>query len=80
MLLFGYVRVSTSQQSLNTQIKRFKEEVIKSSRIFTNRATGSKLDRKGLDLLRVKVEDGDVVYQYQRICRVFHQTPITEKF
>ena len=61
MRLFGYARVSTSQQSLDTQIKRLKEEGIKTSRIFTDKSTGSKLDRKGLDLLRVKVEEGDVV-------------------
>ena len=61
MRLFGYARVSTSQQSLDIQIKLLKEEGIKTSRIFTDKSTGSKLDRKGLDLLRVKVEDGDVV-------------------
>ena len=61
MRLFGYARVSTSQQSLNTQIKRLKEEGIKASRIFTDKSTGSKLDRKGLDLLRVKIEEGDLV-------------------
>ncbi len=61
MRLFGYARVSTSQQSLDTQIKRLKEEGVKVSRIFTDKATGSKLDRKGLELLRVKVEEGDVV-------------------
>jgi len=58
---FGYARVSTSQQSLDTQIKTLKEEGIKSSRIFSDKSTGSKLDRKGLDLLRVKVEEGDLV-------------------
>jgi len=61
MRLFGYARVSTSQQSLDIQIKRLKEEGVKVSRIFTDKATGSKLDRKGLELLRVKVEEGDVV-------------------
>ena len=61
MRLFGYARVSTSQQSLDIQIKLLKEEGIKTSRIFTDKSTGSKLERKGLDLLRVKVEDGDVV-------------------
>ena len=61
MRLFGYARVSTSQQSLDIQIKLLKEEGIKVSRIFTDKSTGSKLDRKGLDLLRVKVEEGDVV-------------------
>jgi predicted site-specific integrase-resolvase len=35
MRLFGYARVSTSQQSLDTQIKRLKEEGVKVSRIFS---------------------------------------------
>ncbi|WP_299874245.1 recombinase family protein [uncultured Cocleimonas sp.] len=61
MRQFGYARVSTSQQSLDIQIKRLKEEGIKASRIFSDKSTGSKLDRKGLDLLKVKVEEGDVV-------------------
>jgi DNA invertase Pin-like site-specific DNA recombinase len=33
----------------------------KTSRIFTDKASGSKADRKGLNLLRVKVEEGDVI-------------------
>ena len=58
---FGYARVSTSQQSLDIQIKRLKEEGIKASRIFSDKSTGSKLARNGLDLLKIKVEEGDVV-------------------
>ncbi|MFQ3246844.1 MAG: DNA invertase Pin-like site-specific DNA recombinase [Arenicella sp.] len=61
MRLFGYARVSTSQQSLEIQVNKLKEEGVKPSRIFTDKSTGSKLSRKGLDLLRVKVEGGDLV-------------------
>ena len=61
MRLFGYARVSTSQQSLESQISTLKEEGVKPSRIFSDKMTGSKLDRNGLDLLRVKVEEGDMV-------------------
>ena len=61
MRLFGYARVSTSQQSLELQIKAFKEAGVASSRIFTDKATGSHFDREGLRLLRVKVEEGDVI-------------------
>lgn len=61
MRLFGYARVSTSQQSLDAQIKKLKEEGVKPSRIFSDKMTGSKLARSGLDLLRVKVEEGDMV-------------------
>lgn len=61
MRLFGYARVSTSQQSLNLQITRLEKEGVKPSRIFSDKTTGSKLERSGLDLLRIKVEEGDAV-------------------
>ena len=61
MRLFGYARVSTSQQSLDLQISRLEEEGVKASRIFSDNTTGSKLERSGLDLLRIKVEEGDTV-------------------
>ncbi|MHA3259294.1 recombinase family protein [Yersinia pseudotuberculosis] len=61
MRLFGYARVSTSQQSLDIQIKILKDAGVKANRIFTDKASGSSADREGLDLLRMKVEEGDVI-------------------
>jgi DNA invertase Pin-like site-specific DNA recombinase len=61
MRLFGYARVSTSQQSLDIQIKGLKESGVKANRIFTDKASGSSVDREGLELLRMKVEEGDVI-------------------
>lgn len=61
MRLFGYGRVSTSQQSLDIQIESLKNAGASSSRIFTDKATGSNLNREGLNLLKVKVEKGDVI-------------------
>lgn len=61
MRLFGYARVSTSQQSLDVQVKALKAEGIRSSRIFTDKATGSNAKRRGLSLLKLKVEEGDVI-------------------
>lgn len=61
MRLFGYARVSTSQQSLDIQIKTLRDAGVKTSRIFTDKASGSSAERDGLDLLRMKVEDGDVI-------------------
>jgi DNA invertase Pin-like site-specific DNA recombinase len=61
MRLFGYARVSTSQQSLDIQIKALREAGVKSHRIFTDKASGQDTDRNGLQLLRVKVEQGDVI-------------------
>ncbi len=61
MRLFGYARVSTSQQSLDVQIKALKAEGVETHRLFTDKITGSQVDRDGLNLLRVKVEHGDVI-------------------
>ena len=61
MRLFGYARVSTSQQSLDIQLKALKEAGVLANRIFTDKATGSHVKRDGLQLLRLKVEDGDVI-------------------
>lgn len=61
MRLFGYARVSTSQQSLDIQIKALKESGVKANRIFTDKVSGNSTVRNGLDLLRLKVEDGDVI-------------------
>lgn len=61
MRLFGYAWVSTSQQSLDIQIKALKDAGVTTNRIFTDKASGSHTDRNGLDLLRMKVEEGDVI-------------------
>jgi len=61
MRLFGYARVSTSQQSLDIQVKALKEAGVKPSRIFADTATGANAKRDGLSLLRLKVEEGDVI-------------------
>ncbi len=61
MRLFGYARVSTSQQSLEIQIESLKNAGVETNRIFTDKATGSNIERNGLNLLRVKVERGDVI-------------------
>lgn len=61
MRLFGYARVSTSQQSLDLQVKALKAAGVKSGRLFVDKASGSCVDRDGLNLLRLKVEEGDVI-------------------
>ncbi len=61
MRLFGYARVSTSQQSLELQTKALKAAGVAPSRIFSDKATGSNTDRPGLHTLQIKVEEGDVV-------------------
>lgn len=61
MRIFGYARVSTHQQSLDIQIERLKNNGVNSNRIFSDKATGSSTDREGLNLLKVKVEKGDII-------------------
>lgn len=61
MRLFGYARVSTSQQSLDVQVKALKDEGVRANRIFTDKVSGSHINREGLQLLRLKVEEGDVI-------------------
>lgn len=61
MRIFGYTRVSTSQQSLDIQVKALKNAGVEANRIFTDKASGSHTDRKGLNLLWITVEEGDVI-------------------
>ena len=61
MRKFGYARVSTSQQSLDVQIKALKKAGVRQNRIFYDKATGSNTDRGGLETLKLKVEEGDVI-------------------
>jgi DNA invertase Pin-like site-specific DNA recombinase len=59
--LFGYGRVSTNQQFLDMQIESLKNAGVSPARIFTDKASGSNIKREGLNLLKVKVEKGDVI-------------------
>ena len=61
MRLFGYARVSTSQQSLELQIKALKDAGVEDHRIFTDKKSGKNMDREGLDTLKIKVESGDKI-------------------
>ena len=61
MRLFGYAHVSTSQQSLNRQVKALHAEGVGSHRIVTDKISGRDLDWPGLGLLQLKVEPGDEI-------------------
>jgi DNA invertase Pin-like site-specific DNA recombinase len=61
MRIFGYARVSTSKQSLEIQIKSLLEAGVKETRIFTDISSGKNNERAGLNLLKMKVEHGDLI-------------------
>tara|TARA_Y100000588_G_C14082942_1_gene850992 strand:+ start:83 stop:643 length:561 start_codon:yes stop_codon:yes gene_type:complete len=61
MRVFGYARVSTSQQSLDIQIKTLKNAGVQPHRIFTDIAGGKDNNRKSLDLLKLKIEKSDLI-------------------
>lgn len=60
MQLSGYARVSSSQQFLDIPTKAHKNAGVKANRIFNDKASRSQTDTQKLDLLRIKVEEGDV--------------------
>ena len=61
MRLFGYARVSTSRQALDSQVRVLQEAGVKPHRIFTDQVSGRSLERPGLNTLQLKVENGDVI-------------------
>ena len=61
MRLFGYARVSTSKQSLDLQVKALQEAGVQPNRIFTDKITGKNINGQALELLKIKVEQGDVI-------------------
>ena len=61
MRLFGYARVSTSRQALDSQVRVLQEAGVKPHRIFTDQVSGLSLDRPSLNTLQLKVENGDVI-------------------
>jgi len=65
MRKFGYARVSTSQQSLDIQIKMLREAGVDDERILTDKTSGKDVERDGLKLLRIKIERGDCIYVSQ---------------
>lgn len=58
---FGYARVSATDQSLDRQIEALKAQGIEDTRIFTDKISGVKESRPGLDDMISRLRPGDSV-------------------
>lgn len=62
-MIFGYARVSTSEQNITTQIDLLKKHGCE--KIYTDIASGVKEDRKGLNEMISFLREGDIVLVYK---------------
>jgi len=69
MAVYGYARVSTTDQNIESQLKALKEAG--ASRIFEDKATGKDIEREGLQALLTTLKEGDtlVVTKLDRLAR-----------
>src|SRR5215207_3980770 len=72
--LIGYARVSTDDQDLTLQIDSLSSLGIRQEEIFTDKISGAKTERPGLDGCLAKLQQGDtlVVWRLDRLCRSMH--------
>ena len=62
-MIFGYARVSTAEQKLETQIELLKQQGCE--KIYIDIASGVREDRKGLNEMLSFLREGDVVIVYK---------------
>lgn len=69
--LFGYARVSTGQQDLKLQIDALKAAGVDKPHLFTDKISGSREARPGLDACLQKLKTGDtlIVWRLDRLGR-----------
>jgi DNA invertase Pin-like site-specific DNA recombinase len=67
----GYARVSTSEQDLRLQLDALKQNRVPKNLIFTDKASGAKEGRKGLEACLAELRSGDVllVWRLDRLGR-----------
>lgn len=70
-MVFGYARVSTSEQNFDLQIDAFLKEGIDVKNIYSDKVSSTKEDRKSLSKLMKYVREGDtiVVWKLDRLAR-----------
>lgn len=68
---FGYCRVSTREQNLDRQIEALEAEGIEAKNIFTDKISGVKEKRPGLDDMLSRLREGDtvVILSFDRLAR-----------
>jgi DNA invertase Pin-like site-specific DNA recombinase len=82
-MLFGYARVSTENQNLDSQLDALKMFDVDPANIYCDKDSGKKTDRKGLNEMLGRLRKGDTVYFYDltRIGRNFkHLITVMEYF
>lgn len=72
-MIYGYARVSTNKQELDIQIKALKEKG--ATKIYKEKISGAKIDRKELESLLKVIKAGDtlIVTKADRIARSLSQ-------
>jgi DNA invertase Pin-like site-specific DNA recombinase len=75
-VLIGYARVSKTEQNLDLQIDALKAAGCDPHRIFTDKQSGAKWDRRGLDTALSHLREGDtlVVWKMDRLGRTVLQS------
>ena len=70
-MLVGYARVSTNEQNLNLQLDSLMKAGVLEKNIFTDKITGTKAERVGLNLALTHLREGDtlVVWRLDRLGR-----------
>lgn len=70
-MLIGYARVSTNEQNLDLQLDALRKDGVEEPHIFTDKVTGTKAERPGLEDALSHLREGDtlVVWRLDRLAR-----------